>query len=95
MAEYKFTFTYAVNVKAKDTDEASSIAWRMFGEANPDNADTFLCEVTEVSVWDTDEDGNYTCVDCMDSVSEAEVLGNREHGEPRCEGCYDRYKHGA
>lgn len=95
MKEYKFTFTYAVKVKAEDKDEASSIAWRMFGDANPDNADTFLCEVHEVSVWDTDEDGDYTCVDCGDAVSEDEVLGHRKFGEPRCEGCYDKHKYGA
>jgi hypothetical protein len=46
-------------------------------------------------VWDTDENGNHTCVDCMDEVTPDEVLGDRKFGEPRCEGCYDTYKYGA
>ena len=46
-------------------------------------------------VWCVNEDGNHTCVDCMDEVTPEEVLGDRTFGEPRCEGCYDTYKYGA
>lgn len=45
-------------------------------------------------VWELNEDGNHTCVDCMDEVTTEEVLGDRTFGEPRCEGCYDTYKYG-
>jgi hypothetical protein len=52
-------------------------------------------DVPAINVWATNEGGNYTCVDCMDEVAPWDTLGNREHGEPRCAGCYDRYKYGA
>lgn len=95
--EYSVVFHYSIRVHAEDEDTAEDMAWEMFGKGlDPTNTDDFACTIDEVvDVWATDEDGNYTCVYCTDSVPEEEVLGSREHGEPLCEGCYDRYKYGA
>ena len=94
--KYKVIFSYSVEVEGINKSEAEDKAWHLFGQADPTNNDQFSCVVSDIDlVWDTNSYGEYTCVDCMDSVPESKVLGNKEHGEPRCEGCYDRYKHGA
>lgn len=93
MKEYKVTFTYAVKVQAENEGEANDMAWKLFAYADPANADTFMCFVEAVDVWDTNEDGNHTCVDCESEVDPDETFGNREFSDPRCEDCYDTHRY--
>ena len=94
--KYKVIFSYSVEVEAESERDAEDMAWELFGKSDPTNTDEFACIVDEVKdVWDTDEDGNFTCVDCMDTVPDEYVCGSRQFGEPRCEDCYDSHKYGA
>jgi hypothetical protein len=91
--EYSVVFHYSVRVHAEDEETAENMAWKEFGQSDPTHMDEFTYTIEEMeSVWAKTDMGNYTCVDCEDPVSEEEVLGNREHGEPRCEGCYEDYR---
>jgi hypothetical protein len=94
MGKYKVVFSYSVEVEAEDERGAEDMAWELFGKGlDPTNTDDFACIVDEVEdVWDTNENGNHTCVDCMDEVSPDDVLGHSKWGEPRCEGCYENWK---
>jgi hypothetical protein len=48
MQEYNVVFHYSVRVEAEDTDTAEDMAWKLFGESDPTNADEFACTVEEV-----------------------------------------------
>lgn len=94
MKEYSVVLHYSVRVEAEDEETAEEMGWQMLGKADPTSNDDFSCEVEQVvNVWDTNENGLYTCVDCEFTMPEAEVLGNRQYGEPRCEGCYEEWKY--
>jgi hypothetical protein len=91
--KYKVIFSYSVEVEAESERDAEDTAWEMFGKSDPTNTDEFACIVDEVvDVWAKTDMGNFTCVDCEDPVSEKAVLGDRNFGEPRCEGCYEDYR---
>jgi hypothetical protein len=45
--------------------------------------------------WATNDEGDYTCVDCEELVSDEFVCGNREFSDPRCEDCYDTHRYSA
>lgn len=48
MKEYNVVLRYSVRVEADDEDSAKSMAWSLFGEANPRIVDNFSCTVEEV-----------------------------------------------
>lgn len=93
MKEYKVTFTYAVKVQAESHEQANDMAWKLFADADPANADTFLCFVEAVDVWSLNENGNHICVDCESEVDPDDAFGNPEYSEPRCEDCYETHKY--
>ena len=93
MKEYKVTFTYAVKVQAESHEQANDMAWKLFADADPANADTFLCFIEAVDAWATNDEGDYTCVDCEELVSDEFVCGNKEFSDPRCEDCYDTHRY--
>ena len=94
MKEYNVVLRYSVRLEAEDEDSAKSTAWLLFGEANPRIVDNFSCTAEQMTdLWAKTDMGNYTCVDCEDPVSEEAVLGDRNYGEPRCEGCYEDHKY--
>jgi hypothetical protein len=94
--EYNVVFHYSVRVQAEDEETAEDMAWEQFGKADPTNTDHFACTVDAVEdVWATNEEGDYTCVDCHDPISDEAVLGHRKFGEPRCEDCYETHKYRA
>jgi hypothetical protein len=96
MKKYSVTFHYSVEIEAEDEATAEEQAWSKFGNPEPKSNDDFVCIVNEMKdIWATNEEGDYTCVDCHDPVSDEAVFGHRKFGEPRCEDCYETHKYGA